>query len=134
LKRAQPQINRLTVFRKDNFCCVYCGSLENLTVDHILPKANGGSNALENLQTLCKTCNDLKSDAIVVDVAAFKQKHAIVFREVPKPTTIITSEYAYYCYIQAILGKEAVPEKKFTKQIMNLARWFLKLHNARFHQ
>ena len=69
-----------------------------------------------------------------MDVAAFKQKHAIVFREVPKPTTIITSEYAYYCYIQAILGKEAVPEKKFTKQIMNLARWFLKLHNARFHQ
>ena len=42
--------------------CVYCRSTENLTIDHKIPKVKGGSDALSNLQCLCKKCNTFKSD------------------------------------------------------------------------
>ena len=33
-----------------------------LTKDHVLAKANGGTDALKNLQTLCRACNEKKAD------------------------------------------------------------------------
>ena len=42
--------------------CNYCGSSENLTRDHILPRSKGGSNSEKNIQTLCHTCNQKKAD------------------------------------------------------------------------
>ena len=43
--------------------CLCCGSKNNryLEVDHIVPKYFGGNNILDNLQTLCSKCNQLKS-------------------------------------------------------------------------
>jgi len=40
--------------------CLACGSTKNLTIDHILPRAMGGANVLENYQTLCRMCNNKK--------------------------------------------------------------------------
>lgn len=42
--------------------CLCCGSSNNryLEVDHIVPKYFGGNNILDNLQTLCVKCNQLK--------------------------------------------------------------------------
>jgi len=37
------------------------GSL--MTIDHIKPRAKGGSkNSLDNMQIMCKVCNEIKSD------------------------------------------------------------------------
>lgn len=40
--------------------CLRCGSREPLTVDHVIPLARGGSNAIENIQPLCAVCNGIK--------------------------------------------------------------------------
>lgn len=42
--------------------CLCCGndSSRSLEVDHIIPKHFGGSNILDNLQTLCDKCNHIK--------------------------------------------------------------------------
>ncbi len=40
--------------------CVRCGTTEDLTADHIRPRAHGGTNEPENLQTLCRRCNSRK--------------------------------------------------------------------------
>ena len=50
---------RKLVFIRDNYCCVKCGSKKNLEIHHIVPHAKG-SNRLENLQLLCRSCNRMK--------------------------------------------------------------------------
>lgn len=53
--------------------CEACGisSAERaLEVDHIVPRARGGSNEIWNLQALCSTCNAQKSDREAVDFRA----------------------------------------------------------------
>lgn len=46
-------------------CCLCCGSLERLSIDHIIPISKGGMNMLENLQTLCVSCNSKKRDKTI---------------------------------------------------------------------
>lgn len=52
------------VYRRDGGRCVYCGSTEDLQIDHIIPFSKGGSSELANLQLLCRKCNIEKSNKI----------------------------------------------------------------------
>lgn len=51
---------RQWIKERDTYRCRQCGTHENLTVDHIVPVAEGGTNDPENLQTLCQSCNSRK--------------------------------------------------------------------------
>lgn len=53
-----------TVWNRDAGKCVYCGSTENLHLDHIIPFSKGGATNVENLQLLCQKCNLEKSNKI----------------------------------------------------------------------
>ena len=46
--------------RKRDKVCLCCGRTKELQVDHIQSRYAGGSHNLENLQLLCKVCNNLK--------------------------------------------------------------------------
>ena len=48
--------------QKSNGLCVRCGATERLEVDHIVPVSRGGTNEIDNLQMLCKSCNASKRD------------------------------------------------------------------------
>ena len=48
------------VKKRDGFCCLCCGTKHQLEIDHINPKYHGGDHSLNNLQTLCRTCNKIK--------------------------------------------------------------------------
>jgi hypothetical protein len=37
--------------------CAYCGSEENLTIDHIVPQSKGGLDTTKNVVCCCKSCN-----------------------------------------------------------------------------
>ena len=45
-------LSRQNVFRRDGNKCIYCGSHDDLTLDHVLPKSRGGANTEENLSTV----------------------------------------------------------------------------------
>lgn len=51
----------LLVIQRDGKFCRNCGSQDNLTLDHIIPIADGGGNAYTNFQVLCYSCNNKKS-------------------------------------------------------------------------
>jgi len=57
-----PEV-RHYVFQRNNYQCQSCGKTKQetaLEIDHIIPIANGGSNDMSKLQTLCHTCNKRK--------------------------------------------------------------------------
>lgn len=46
---------------KFNYCCAYCGKLENLAQDHFISLNSGGCDTLGNLIPSCQSCNSSKS-------------------------------------------------------------------------
>lgn len=62
-KREVPLGVRYTVLNRDRFKCVLCGASPatatncRLHVDHVVALARGGTNRIENLRTLCESCN-----------------------------------------------------------------------------
>lgn len=56
----KPKTRKERVFHRDGYQCLRCGSRQNLTLDHITPKSWGGGNGINNLQTLCGSCNKVK--------------------------------------------------------------------------
>jgi len=47
--------------------CAYCGSDENLTIDHIVPRAKGGTDFTKNVLCACHECNQDKGHTPVED-------------------------------------------------------------------
>jgi hypothetical protein len=85
---------RFEVFRRDNFQCRYCGRSAMagavLEVDHVEPRARGGSDSAANLVTACEQCNSGKSDTpldapTVGDVPQVAFRMACAARNAPDP-------------------------------------------------
>ena len=60
---------RLAIYSRDDGACAYCGARcverGDATIDHVLPRARGGSNHERNLVTACLSCNASKGDSTV---------------------------------------------------------------------
>ena len=48
---------RQAVMERDNHSCVFCGSREALSLDHIIRYRDDGPDTAENLRVLCMPCN-----------------------------------------------------------------------------
>jgi len=65
-RRRRSQFSRdhdrlmLALIERDGYRCATCGAVETLTIDHIDPLSKGGSDDLDNLQLLCRSCNSRK--------------------------------------------------------------------------
>lgn len=64
VRRPMPQLrlSRHSILARDSHTCQYCGSTRDLTIDHVLPRWNGGTNSWDNLVTCCRKCNLKKGD------------------------------------------------------------------------
>jgi len=59
--------SRTLIFIRDNWTCQYCGRSVNentATVDHVIPKSQGGLWSWYNLTTACPDCNQQKGNQI----------------------------------------------------------------------
>ncbi len=57
--------SRRNIYKRDKYTCQYCGeqpSVEELTIDHVLPRAQGGTSTWENCVLACVECNKRKAD------------------------------------------------------------------------
>ncbi len=62
---AQVAFSRRNIFKRDKFTCVYCGvqpGTDELTIDHVVPRAHGGQSTWDNCVLACLTCNHRKAD------------------------------------------------------------------------
>ena len=55
-----PAFTRFNLFLRDAFSCQYCGSGDELTFDHVIPRSRGGRTTWDNVVTACAPCNLLK--------------------------------------------------------------------------
>ena len=57
--------SRRTLFKRDNNQCQYCGckpGVEELTIEHVVPRSQGGATTWENCVIACVPCNRKKAD------------------------------------------------------------------------
>jgi Pyruvate/2-oxoacid:ferredoxin oxidoreductase delta subunit len=59
-KKVISQKLRTAVFERDLYRCVRCKTHLDLCADHIVPESKGGETSIDNLQTLCRSCNSSK--------------------------------------------------------------------------
>lgn len=55
------RILRKKIIQRDHGICAWCGTYGATHMDHIIPTAEGGTDAEENLQVLCATCHGKKT-------------------------------------------------------------------------
>lgn len=74
-KREIHNNDRDYIFERDGYKCIKpgCNDTENLTVDHIVPIVHGGTNTIDNYQTLCNFHNQEKKNR-VIDYRPIKEK------------------------------------------------------------
>ena len=48
------------ILRRYNFRCAYCGTQDNMTMDHVVPLSKGGKHSPSNVVPACACCNSKK--------------------------------------------------------------------------
>ena len=59
------QFSRQSLIKRDRSMCQYCNFKLNaaeITIDHIIPRAQGGQTSFLNCVVCCKKCNNKKAD------------------------------------------------------------------------
>ena len=83
---SHPAFTRFNVFLRDRFSCQYCGSRDDLTFDHIVPRSRGGKTVWNNVVTACAHCNLLKGNRLPTQSGMFPKQKPI------QPTSYMLQE------------------------------------------
>lgn len=65
---------RQAVLERDAYICAYCQGIAT-EADHVIPKAKGGTDQLDNLVASCRPCNTRKGSKSLVRVTWFNPRH-----------------------------------------------------------
>jgi len=58
-------VSEQAVYKRDGHECVYCGSVEDLVLDHVVPLVQGGEHCEDNLVVACRSCNASKGGKLL---------------------------------------------------------------------
>ncbi|HEV3263629.1 MAG TPA: HNH endonuclease [Gemmataceae bacterium] len=82
LPKQTVKFNRRNIFARDNNQCQFCGRkfpTAELSLDHIIPRSQGGQNTWDNIVCACVSCNVRKGGRTP------KQAHMTLIRKPEKP-------------------------------------------------
>lgn len=68
-----PKKLRHDVYKRDRWTCVFCGLVfpaDELTIDHLIPLALGGTDDVTNYATSCRSCNQRKAAMSLTEFAS----------------------------------------------------------------
>lgn len=72
--------SRRNVFKRDKYTCQYCGKQpgsEELSIDHVLPRSQGGQSSWTNCVLACLDCNSRKANRTPQQANMRLRKHPI---------------------------------------------------------
>lgn len=84
------------VFNKTKGRCSYCGA-KATEIDHIIARANGGTDSTYNLTPACRSCNEKKSNLSLEDFGKLVGKNfsKLAPKKLPKDAAIVQSARNY---------------------------------------
>ena len=87
---------RSFIFSRSNNQCVYCGA-KATEIDHVIPRANGGTNSTYNLVAACRGCNEKKSNLTLKAFGKLMNKDYshLEPKKLPKDAAIVQSARNY---------------------------------------
>lgn len=97
-------MSRKNLYMRDGYRCMYCGEkfeASQLTLDHVIPKAQGGRNLWHNLVACCVDCNRKKGDRT-------PEEAGMPLLRRPLPITVHTSRF-----VLRSLGSETKAWEKY---------------------
>ncbi len=71
-----PAFTRFNLFLRDGFACQYCGSPDDLTFDHVIPRSRGGRTTWRNIVTACAPCNLAKGGRTPAEARMIPRREA----------------------------------------------------------
>ena len=75
--KCKVSYSKRTILERDGWSCQYCDetlTLRTATIDHVLPRCEGGKTSFENTVASCFTCNNKKGPKLLSNTS-FKLKH-----------------------------------------------------------
>lgn len=63
--KKRVKFSRQNILARDRWKCQYCGikvKTHEMTMDHVIPRSQGGTTCWENIVTSCEPCNARKAD------------------------------------------------------------------------
>ncbi|BDZ49323.1 HNH endonuclease [Frondihabitans sucicola] len=67
IPRRSIPLSRRAVLEMYDYTCAYCFKYGN-TLDHVLPRARGGTNTWDNVVVACVKCNNKKADRLLSEL------------------------------------------------------------------
>ena len=78
--------------------CCYCGAVEPISIDHLIPRIRGGGDHADNLVWACISCNSSKSDRDLLEWSQLKGRFPSILL-LRRYTKLVTR----YCEQQGLL-------------------------------
>lgn len=105
-QRISDLYNQNKIKLKAGDYCFYCGaeiSKENLTADHVFPRIKGGTNDMDNIIFVCKSCNSSKGKKDLLEWFLLNRERF--------PSPFILGHYLRQIYLYAI--EHGLMEQKY---------------------
>jgi len=100
------KFSRYNMYMRDLFKCQYCDDVfdfDELTIDHVVPRSEGGTTKWENCVTACKPCNHRKGSSTKIKplVKPYKPDYySLVNRWKEMPFTVKQESWNQYLGIK----------------------------------
>jgi 5-methylcytosine-specific restriction endonuclease McrA len=89
------KFSRINVYARDGYKCQYCGEhckTDELTYDHVVPRAQGGKTEWTNIVSACMDCNSYKGGRTPEQAKMKLLKKPVQPKSVPTVTFRITKD------------------------------------------
>jgi 5-methylcytosine-specific restriction endonuclease McrA len=104
--RKPVKFSRVNIYGRDDYRCQFCGvkkSINELTYDHVVPRAQGGKTNWTNIVTACSNCNARKGNRTPEKAGMKLRKQPVQPTATPTLVVAVSKEsmpdaWRDYCY------------------------------------